>query len=191
MDKVKSSFKKKARADSDSGARKLTTTAPERSTVGQKIMSVFAVFKSRFSFPADVVLDEGSAKELDEKGYAEPKLQQLLTHRRSLLAFMSVFYTLALIDNIWALSTEFASYNDVRRCPNSSQSNVLTKNVTQLMDVVLTFGGTYWGKCEADHMSYRYEEDENGDDVKVNQTMCLGLERSIKYNHAIHSNVDK
>ena len=41
--------------------------------------SPLAVLKARFSFPADAVVDEKSAKELERLGYHGPKLQRLMT----------------------------------------------------------------------------------------------------------------
>ena len=148
-------------------------------------LSPLAVLKARFSFPADVVIDDKSAKELDAKGYAGPKLQRLLTHRRSLLAFMALFYTVAFFDRIWTLNTEFTTLNDIRRCPESAEPDVLTKPLDQLMSVAPAFGGSKWGKCEADHVQYRYAEekctstgDEDDDevcsDVKADTSMCIG-----------------
>ena len=148
-------------------------------------LSPLAVLKARFSFPADVVIDDKSAKELDAKGYAGPKLQRLLTHRRSLLAFMALFYTVAFFDRIWTLNTEFTTLNDIRRCPESAEPDVLTKSLKQLMSVAPAFGGSKWGECEADHVQYRYAEEEctsTGDedddevcsDVKADTSMCIG-----------------
>ena len=83
--------------------------------------SPLTVLKARFSFPADAVVDEKSAKELERLGYHGPKLQRLMTHRRSLITFMALFYTVAFLDRIWTITTEFKTldeYGGVHRALN-------------------------------------------------------------------------
>ena len=142
--------------------------------------SPLAVLKARFSFPADAVVDEKSAKELERLGYHGPKLQRLMTHRRSLITFMALFYTVAFLDRIWTITTEFKTLDDIRRCPQSAESDLMTKSFEELMSVAPAFGGSRWGKCE-DHVQYRYAEkctgeddDEVCSDVKANSTQCIG-----------------
>jgi len=147
-------------------------------------LSPLAVLKARFSFPADVVIDDKSAKELDALGYTGPKLQRLLTHRRSLLTFMALFYTVAFFDRIWTINTEFKTLNDIQRCPESAESDLMTKSLEQLMSVAPAFGGSKWGECEADHVQYRYAEkctptgEEDDDEVcsvvKADASQCIG-----------------
>ena len=142
--------------------------------------SPLAVLKARFSFPADAVVDEKSSKELEKLGYHGPKLQRLMTHRRSLITFMALFYTVAFLDRIWTITTEFKTLDDIRRCPQSAESDLMTKSVEELMSVAPAFGGSRWGKCE-DHVQYRYAEkctgeddDEVCSDVKADSTLCVG-----------------
>ena len=90
--------------------------------------SPLAVLKARFSFPADAVVDEKSAKELERLGYHGPKLQRLMTHRRSLITFMALFYTVAFLDRIWTITSEFKTLDDIRRCPQSAESDLMTKS---------------------------------------------------------------
>jgi len=142
--------------------------------------SPLAVLKARFSFPADQVVDEKSSKELEKLGYHGPKLQRLMTHRRSLITFMALFYTVAFLDRIWTITTEFKTLDDIRRCPQSAESDLMTKSFEELMSVAPAFGGSRWGKCE-DHVQYRYAEkctgeddDEVCSDVKADSTQCIG-----------------
>lgn len=142
--------------------------------------SPLAVLKARFSFPADAVVDEKSSKELEKLGYRGPKLQRLMTHRRSLITFMALFYTVAFLDRIWTITTEFKTLDDIRRCPQSAESDLMTKSFEELMSVAPAFGGSRWGKCE-DHVQYRYAEkctgeddDEVCSDVKADSTQCIG-----------------
>ena len=146
-------------------------------------LSPLAVLKARFSFPVDCAIDEQSEKELAAKGYVGSKLQRLVAHRRALLTFMAIFYTVAFCDRIWTLNTEFKTLNDVRRCPESGQTDVLSKSLEQLLSVAPAFGGSRWGECEADHYQYRYNENctETGEageevcvDVKAAETTCIG-----------------
>jgi hypothetical protein len=146
-------------------------------------LSPLAVLKARFSFPVDCAIDEQSEKELAAKGYVGSKLQRLVAHRRALLTFMAIFYTVAFCDRIWTLNTEFKTLNDVRRCPESGQTDVLSKSLEQLLSVAPAFGGSRWGQCEADHYQYRYTENctetgEAGEEVCVDEkaeaTTCIG-----------------
>jgi hypothetical protein len=68
---------------------------------------------------------------------------------------MALFYTVAFLDRIWTITTEVKTLDDIRRCPQSAESDLMTKSFEELMSVAPACGGSRWGKCE-DHVQYRY-----------------------------------
>ena len=137
------------------------------------INKILNVFKARTSFPVDLDLDkeQAHAKYLKEKyGVTEPRIQKSIIHRGFLLKLMAVFYTLFLFDNCWTITTEFKSYDDIKRCPELTEPEFLN---TEELELESYYTG-YWESCGAEtpNKQYRYVG-QNGTSVKATGSQCF------------------
>ena len=135
---------------------------------------VLNVLKARTSFPVDLDLDRERAHAdflKENYGVSEPRIQKTLIHRGFLLKLMAVFYTLFVIDNCWTITTEFKSYDDIKRCPELTEPEFLSAEELSLQ----TYYTGYWESCGAEtpNKQYRYVQKDYDTSVKATGSRCF------------------
>lgn len=145
---------------------------------------VLNVLKARTSFPVDLDLDRERAHAdflKENYGVSEPRIQKTLIHRGFLLKLMAVFYTLFVIDNCWTITTEFKSYDDIKRCPELTEPEFLSAEKLSLQ----TYYTGYWESCGAEtpNKQYRYVQKDYNTSVKATRVSVLLLRRRRVHAH--------
>jgi hypothetical protein len=127
--------------------------------------------KARFSMMTDVDLNtpEIAARAVvvkDQCAATTPQLQRLLVHRSYLLALMAVMYSLQLADKIWAVTGEFKTYDDIKRCPTLAEASFLTEPLE-----LNSYYTGWWEKCGATEADKQYRL--SGEDTKATGSFCF------------------
>ena len=127
--------------------------------------------KARFSMLTDVDLKRPEvavrADLVKNKCAAEtPQLQRLLVHRSYLLALMAVMYSLQLADKIWAITAEFKTFDDIKRCPTLAEASFLTEPLE-----LNSYYTGWWEKCGATEADKQYRL--SGEDTKATGSFCF------------------
>jgi len=137
-----------------------------------KLSHAALALKARYSLLTDVDLAKpevrARADAVEHKCAAKtPMLQRLLVHRSYLLALMAVMYTLQLADKIWALNSEFKTYDSIKRCPTLPEASFLTEELE-----LNTYYTGWWEKCGATEPDKQYRI--SGDNAtKATSSFCF------------------